>query len=438
MAEDLWAALAGPFVEDAYRSVKGYVRTVVLHRHLQRHLPRPPAAVLDVGGGAGHQSLPLARAGYDVTILDPSAAMLAKARARISAEPEDVQARVRLIEAPGERADEATGGRRFAAVLCHGVLMYLSDPEPVVAALCRSADHGGIVSVLALNARTLAIRPALERRWDDALAAFDATSETGVLGTDTRGDTVEGLSVLLGRHGAEPQAWYGGWLFADWLDLPPETTDLAAAARVEFEASVRDPYRQLSRVFHLIARRPADPEGTLRTARLVLAPMPLELMRAVVAEDRSTVARLLGAGFPDEWGADEWFWLPRWLSEVDRDPTLLPWGPHLLLQMGQDGSRTVVGEAGFHGRPDPDGVAEFGYMTVREHRRRGYAEEAVRALLGWGQRQEGVRTFRATVDPANDASIGLLRKLAFAQVGRRIHPERGEELVFERAASQAR
>lgn len=434
MAEDLWAALAEPFVEDAYRSVKGYVRTVVVHRHLARHLRRPPAAVLDVGGGAGHQSLPLARAGYDVTILDPSAAMLAKARARVDAEPEDVQARVRLIEAPGERADEATGGQRFAAVLCHGVLMYLPDPEPMIAALCRSADEGAIVSVLALNARTLAIRPAVERRWADALAAFGATSETGVLGAETRGDTVEGLSDLLRRHGAEPQAWYGGWLFADWLDLPPETTDLAAFARVEFEASLRDPYRQVSRVFHLVARRTADPERTVRTARLVLTPMPIELMRAVVAKDWSAVGRLLGADFPDDWRGDEWWWLPRWLAEVESDRTLVRWGPHLLLRVHEDGRRTVVGEAGFHGRPGKDGVAEFGYMTVRAHRRRGYAEEAVRGLLAWAARQDGVPAFRATVNPANEASIGLLRKLGFTEVGRRVHPERGEELVFERAA----
>ena len=67
---DAWAALADPFVEGAYMSVKRRVRTFVLHAQLLRHLPRPPATVLDVGGGAGHQSLPLARLGYTVTILD--------------------------------------------------------------------------------------------------------------------------------------------------------------------------------------------------------------------------------------------------------------------------------------------------------------------------------------------------------------------------------
>src|SRR3954452_14298093 len=130
MSEDPWAALADPFVDGAYASVKGQVRTFVLHSQLLRHLPAPPAAVLDLGGGAPHQSLPLARLGYDVTVLDPSPAMLAKAAQRLAAEPDDVRGRVRLVEAPGEQAEAATGGQTFTVVLCHGVLMYLQRPEP--------------------------------------------------------------------------------------------------------------------------------------------------------------------------------------------------------------------------------------------------------------------------------------------------------------------
>jgi S-adenosylmethionine-dependent methyltransferase len=253
--DDAWAALADPLVEEAYATVKGRVRTFVLHQQLLAHLPDPPVTVLDVGGGAAHQSLPLARLGHQVTVLDSSAAMLAKAEQRLSGEPPAVRSRVRLVEASGEDAAAATGGELFDAVLCHGVLMYLDRPEPMVRALCGRAAPGGVVSLMALNAETLAIRPALEQRWADALAAFDATRETGVLGTDTRGDTVEDLSALLHEGGAPPEAWYGVWLFSDWLDLSLETTDVAAVAEVELEASRRDPYRRLSRVFHLVGRR---------------------------------------------------------------------------------------------------------------------------------------------------------------------------------------
>jgi len=76
VSDDTWAGLADKFADEAYASVKGYVRTYVMHQQLLEHLPAPPASVLDVGGGAGHQSFPLARAGYDVTLLDPSPAML--------------------------------------------------------------------------------------------------------------------------------------------------------------------------------------------------------------------------------------------------------------------------------------------------------------------------------------------------------------------------
>ena len=261
VAEDIWAGLADQFVDEAYASVKGYVRTYVMHRQLLEHLPAPPAAVLDVGGGAGHQSFPLARAGYDVTLLDSSPAMLDRARQRSRRLPGEDQRRVTLLEADGENADEAVNGRRFAAVLCHGVLGYLKRPEPLVDQLCRCAAAGGVVSIMTGNAHTGAVRPALERRWDDALASFDSRTEIGVLGVPGRADTVEELSELLRSRGVDPLRWYGVWLFVDWLEVsgaeldPTDSEQLAATAAVELEASRRDPYRQLSRVFHLVGRK---------------------------------------------------------------------------------------------------------------------------------------------------------------------------------------
>jgi S-adenosylmethionine-dependent methyltransferase len=82
--------VADQFADEAYASVKGRVRTYVLHRQLLEHLPAPPVPVLDVGGGAGHQSFPLAEAGYDITLLDPSVAMLDKAQRRLQRLPDEV------------------------------------------------------------------------------------------------------------------------------------------------------------------------------------------------------------------------------------------------------------------------------------------------------------------------------------------------------------
>jgi SAM-dependent methyltransferase len=261
VGNDIWAALVNQFADEAYASVKGLVRTYVLHQQLLEHLPAPPAPVLDVGGGAGHQSFPLAQAGYDVTLLDPSLAMLDKAQQRLERLPAEAQRRVTLLQADGENAEEAVSGRQFAAVLSHGVLGYLEQPEPMVIQLCRCAAAGGVVSIMTGNAKTMAVRPALERRWEDALASFDTRREIGVLGLPGRADTVEELSELVLSLGVEPVRWYGVWLFVDWFEFsgveldPGDSKQVAAVAAVELEASRRDPYRQLSRVFHLVGRK---------------------------------------------------------------------------------------------------------------------------------------------------------------------------------------
>lgn len=270
MGDDTWAGLADTFADAAATSVKGYVRTYVMHRHLLDHLAPPPASVLDVGGGAGHQSFPLAEAGYEVTLLDSSSEMLDRAQRRLSRLPAEAQRRVQLLKADGENAAEAVHGRHFEAVLCHGVLGYLPRPERLVDQLCQCAAAGGIVSIMTGNAKAMAVRPALEGRWDDALASFDARTEIGVLGVPSRADTVEELSDLLRTRGVEPLRWYGVWLFVDWFEFsgaaldPNDAKQMTATAAVELEASRRDPYRQLSRVFHLVGRKADADESMLQ------------------------------------------------------------------------------------------------------------------------------------------------------------------------------
>jgi ubiquinone/menaquinone biosynthesis C-methylase UbiE len=256
MSQDPWSALADHFVEEASASVKGRVRRYVLHQHLLAHLPPPPCAILDVGGGAAHQALPLADAGYEVTVLDSSPAMLSKAEQRLAAASATVRGRVQLVHGSGEDASAATGGKSFSAVLCHGVLMYLDQPQTLLTSLCECLAPGGVLSLMALNAKTMAVLPALRHQWTDALAAFDSRTERGVLGVETRADTVEELSELLRSRGVEPEAWYGVWLFADWMDLTAADADeISQIAEVELRASRQEPYRRLSRVFHLIGRR---------------------------------------------------------------------------------------------------------------------------------------------------------------------------------------
>jgi len=260
-ADDTWAPLAERFVDAHYGTLRGRVRTYVIGSHLRDHLPRPPARLVDVGGGGGNQSFPLARDGYQVTIVDPSEAMLARAEARLAGEPAEVAGRVRLVRASAGEARGALGGARFAGVLCHGVIMYVDDPRPFVAALADLAEPGGIVSLVAKNARALATRPALEGNWAEALAAFDTDRQVNGLGLNTRADTVEDLTAMLAEGGVERVAWYGVRLFTDgWTPAQLGAGAEDQALEVELQASRRDPYRLMSRLFHIIGRRVSAPE----------------------------------------------------------------------------------------------------------------------------------------------------------------------------------
>jgi RimJ/RimL family protein N-acetyltransferase len=90
----------------------------------------------------------------------------------------------------------------------------------------------------------------------------------------------------------------------------------------------------------------------------------------------------------------------------------------------------VVGEAGFHGPPDGEVGVEIGYGVVTEYRRRGYAEEAARALMAWAAAEQGITRFRASISPQNIPSLNLIRKLGFVLIGTHQHEVRGEELIF--------
>jgi hypothetical protein len=113
-----------------------------------------------------------------------------------------------------------------------------------------------------------AFAPALAGDWDGALAAFDGDRQVNGLGVDTRDDSISGLSDLLAEHGVDPIDWHGVRLLTDsWAPDRPATDPDDLVLQVELEASRRDPYRQFSRLFHLLASRRRSNARTLLAGR---------------------------------------------------------------------------------------------------------------------------------------------------------------------------
>lgn len=258
--KDPFAGLAERYLtSDA--TLRQVVRHTLVARQLEKHLPGPPARILDIGGGAGQQAIPLARAGYELTILDPSAKMLAEAHRRLESEAEAVRRRIRLVEHAGEDAPGIFGKSSFDAALCHGVLMYLNDPRPMVRTLALVVRPGGVVSVLAKNAAALAMRPALEGRYADALASLGADRDLGRLGVVTRGNTIEGLAEMFKEAAVDIERWYGVRMFTDHLRDQMPDEDLISVVELEWEAGGREPYRSVARLVHVVGRKLENTEG---------------------------------------------------------------------------------------------------------------------------------------------------------------------------------
>ncbi|MEP7025457.1 MAG: methyltransferase domain-containing protein, partial [Actinomycetota bacterium] len=156
------------------------------------------------------------------------------------------------VRGPGEDAPSLAGGG-FDVVLCHGVLMYLDDPAPMLSALTAAAAPGGVISLLVRNGMAPAMRDGLRGDWPAALRAFDSKDYVNRLGVAALALTPADLDQLLGPLGWQPAGWFGVRVFTDHRDEPaPDPGELADLLAAEREAGRRDPYRSVAALLHLV------------------------------------------------------------------------------------------------------------------------------------------------------------------------------------------
>lgn len=152
------AGYAARFQGEVGRYLLGVQERGVLELMLGEGLPTTGRSVLDVGGGHAQLAPPLAREGFDVTVLgsdDRCAARLPAGGA------------VRF--ASGDLLDQPFGDGSFDAVVSVRLISHMTDWEGLVAELCRVArrtvviDYPTLASLNALSALAFPLKRAIER-----------------------------------------------------------------------------------------------------------------------------------------------------------------------------------------------------------------------------------------------------------------------------------
>jgi SAM-dependent methyltransferase len=132
--------------EDRITTGRGRLELLRTQEILRRHLPEPPADILDVGGATGVHASWLAVDGYRVHIVDLTPRHVEKARADL--EPLGVSAEL------GDARRLSGADASFDVVLLFGPLYHLVDRADRVQALRearRVVRPGGMVAVAAIN-----------------------------------------------------------------------------------------------------------------------------------------------------------------------------------------------------------------------------------------------------------------------------------------------
>ena len=185
-----------------------FLRTQVL---LQRFLQRPPAVVLDVGGGAGGYAIPLQSMGYDVKLVDPVQLHVEQAR------------RAGVCDATvGDARNLAAETGSAGAILLLGPLYHLVERDDRLQALRearRVLMEGGVLIAAAIS--------RFASTYDGLYREFLADPEFEKI---VQRDLTTGVHLNPGRQ--------RGWFTTSYFHHPTELAAEVVDAGFELEATV--------------------------------------------------------------------------------------------------------------------------------------------------------------------------------------------------------
>lgn len=159
----------------------------------------------------------------------------------------------------------------------------------------------------------------------------------------------------------------------------------------------------------------------LDTNRLTLIPITLEIAKSLI-KGNSEVIENLGIECDKKWPTEDTMdILP--IIKTSLEESRIPTGFETWMIVDKS-SEKIIGDIGFHGKPNKNGEVEVGFGLVEHERGKGVGFEALNCIMNWLNSQDSVSLIKAECLIDNKPSAKILEKARFKEV------DRDDELIY--------
>ena len=159
----------------------------------------------------------------------------------------------------------------------------------------------------------------------------------------------------------------------------------------------------------------------IHTNRLILIPITLEITKSLIKGSSKEIENL-GIKCDKKWPTEDTMdVLPIINSSLEKDK--IPSGFEFWMIVKKD-TMHVIGDIGFHGKPNEKGEVEVGYGLVEHEQGKGFGSESLNAIMDWLNFQESVKVIKADCLISNKPSARILEKAGLKEVNR------DDELIY--------
>lgn len=151
------------------------------------------------------------------------------------------------------------------------------------------------------------------------------------------------------------------------------------------------------------------------TDRLIIVPVTLEITQSLLEGSGKEIEKL-GIKTDEKWPTEDTMDILTIINKsLERD--MIPSGFELWMIVKKD-SMQVVGDIGFHGKPNEKGEVEVGFGFVEQERGNGFGFEALKAIMNWLSYQDSVKVIKADCLITNNPSARILEKVGMKEINR--------------------